>query len=456
MMGEENSLLAKIPKDLYRHGDEVGERHAVDWSAEYPHLPDVVLLPRNTEDVSVLLKACHAADQTLVLQGGMTGLSGGATPQAGEWALSLERMNEIFEIDPAAMTITVAAGTPLETIQNAAEEAGARLPLDLGSRGSCLAGGVVSTNAGGNQVIRFGMARALVLGLEAVLADGTIIPADNKLLKNNSGFDLKQLFIGSEGALGIITKVTFRLFPQKASRQTALCALSTFDDVIALLQKMGRELENVTSFEVMWSDYYHESLRAINGTDPLGGEHPFYVLLETEGVDDETTAAIFQRALMSGLDSELVVDAAIAQSLTEVNSFWAIRDGIAELLPEFTPSINLDVGIPITEMERFAKEVREELRAMHPNCRMLVFGHIGDGNLHVVATTGRSEDKQGVYEMIYQKTREVKGAITAEHGIGVQKKEWLSYSRSEAEINLMRALKGLLDPKGIINKGRVI
>lgn len=455
-MNNQAILLANLDAGLFATGEDVSERHSVDWSAEYPHLPEVVLQPRNTNEVSSLLKACHAAGQPVVVQGGMTGLAGGATPQSGEWALSLHRMNKIVELDTAASTITVAAGTPLETIQLAAEEAGFRLPLDIGSRGSCLAGGLVSTNAGGNQVIGFGMARALVLGLEAVLADGTVIPAQNKLLKNNSGFDLKQLFIGSEGTLGIITEVTFRLFPQKASKQTALCALSNFDDVIKLLQQMGRELDSITSFEVMWSDYYHAAVRAINGSDPIGGEHAFYVVLETEGVDDETTEKIFQTALMSSMESGLVVDAAIAQSQTEEKAFWAIRDGIAELLPEFSPAVNMDVGIPISLMDQFALEVREELHAMHPDCRMLVFGHIGDGNLHVIATTGRAEDKHGMYDMIYKKTRDVGGAITAEHGVGTQKREWLHFSRSETEIELMRSLKGLMDPKGIINNDRVI
>lgn len=455
-MGTDEVALAKLSSELYIRGDDVSEKHAVDWSAEHAHLPDVVLLPRSTADVSSILKVCHAAGQSVVVQGGMTGLSGGATPQPGEWAMSLERMNKIIELDPAAATLTVAAGTPLESMQNAAVDAGFRLPLDLGSRGSCMAGGLVSTNAGGNQVIRFGMARALVLGLEAVLADGTVIPAQNKLLKNNSGFDLKQLFIGSEGALGIITEVTFRLFPQKASRQTALCGIPTFDSVISLLQQMGHNLDSITSFEVMWSDYYHESLRAIKAKDPVGGEHPFYVLLETEGVDHEATQKIFQSALMSSMESGLVADVVIAQSQAEEKAFWAIRDGIAELLPEYKPSINMDVGIPITSMDDFTREVRQQLRTMHPDCRMLVFGHVGDGNIHIIATTGREEDKHGMYDMIYQKTRDVGGAITAEHGVGVQKKEWLHFTRSEAELDLMRSIKGLLDPKGIINNGRVI
>jgi FAD/FMN-containing dehydrogenase len=354
------------------------------------------------------------------------------------------------------MTITVAAGTPLEVIQNTAEDAGLRFPLDFGARGSCLAGGVVATNAGGNQVIEFGMARALVLGLTAVLADGTVIPADNKLLKNNSGFDVKQLFIGSEGALGVVTEVTFRVFPKKAGRQTALCALASFDDVITLLQKMGRALDSVSSFEVMWSDYYQESLRATGSSDPLGGEHQFYVLIETEGASEEAMTETFQSALFAVMEDGLLEDAALAQSRAEEEAFWTIRDGIAELLPEFDPPVTVDVGIPISMMDRFANEVREELKTTKPDCRLLVFGHIGDGNLHMVASTGRSEDKKEIYELIYRKTRDMKGAITAEHGVGMLKKEWLSYSRSDAEIELMRSLKGLMDPKGILNPGRVI
>jgi FAD/FMN-containing dehydrogenase len=455
-MEDQNPLLSTLSPDLVLSGADVGKRYSVDWSAEYAHTPEVVLRPRNTEDVSSILKACHAAGQSIVVQGGMTGLAGGATPQPGEWALSLERMNEVVEIDPAAMTITVGAGTPLEVIQNVAEEAGLRFPLDFGARGSCLAGGVVATNAGGNQVIEFGMARALVLGLTAVLADGTVIPADNKLLKNNSGFDVKQLFIGSEGALGVVTEVTFRVFPKKAGRQTALCALASFDDVITLLQKMGRALDSISSFEVMWSDYYQESLRATGSSDPLGGEHQFYVLVETEGANEETVAETFQSALFAVMEDGLLEDAALAQSRAEEEAFWTIRDGIAELLPDFNPPVTVDVGIPITMMDRFANDVREELKTAKPDCRLLVFGHIGDGNLHMVASTGRSEDKKEIYELIYRKTRDMKGAITAEHGVGMLKKEWLSYSRSDAEIGLMRSLKLLLDSKGILNPGRVI
>lgn len=455
-MDKQSALLSGLCPELFISGEDVGERYAVDWSAEHAHSPDVVLRPRTTEDVSTMLTACHEAGQAVVVQGGMTGLSGGATPRAGEWSLSLERMNEVVEVDAVAMTITVSAGTPLETIQNAADEAGLRFPLDLGARGSCLAGGIVATNAGGNQVIEYGMARSLVLGLVAVLANGTIIPARNKLLKNNSGFDVKQLFIGSEGTLGVVTEVTFRLVPQNAGRQTALCALASFDGVVSLLRKTGRALETISSFEVMWSDYYKESVRATNSTDPLGGEHQFYVLIETEGVNEEATVESFQTVLFAMMEDGLVEDAVIAQSRAEEEAFWSIRDGIAELMPEFDPAVTVDIGMPITTMDTFANNICSELKRTWPDCRVLVFGHIGDGTLHMIVTTGRSEDKQAIYEMIYQKTRDVSGAITAEHGVGTLKKEWLSYSRSDTEIELMRSLKGLLDPDGIINPGRVI
>ena len=455
-MGVQSPILDSLAAELYLVGDAVSDRYAVDWSAESPSIPEVVLLPRTTDDVSSMLILCHAAGQSIVVQGGMTGLSGGATPQKGEWALSLQRLNHVFEVDESAMTMTVGAGTPLETIQEVAEDAGFRFPLDLGARGSCVAGGIVATNAGGNEVIQHGMTRALVLGLVAVLADGTVIPARNKLLKNNAGFDLKQLFIGSEGALGIVTEVTFRLVAQKPYRQTALCAITSFDHVVAFLKRMMQELDVVSSFEVMWADYYRESLRATGIGDPLEDEHNYYVVIETEGANETSVVDRFQAALLAEMEEGLLRDAVISHNTSQARTFWMIRDGIAELLPEFEPAATFDIGIPISSMDQFAIETRAELVRAFPDCRMLVFGHIGDGNLHLLVTTGQSEDKQAIYELVYRKIRDVCGTITAEHGIGVLKKQWLSYTRSDAEILLMKQLKSLLDPDGILNSGRVI
>ncbi len=251
-----DSIETETGKSTILVGENVNDKYAVDWSRQNPCRPEVVLRPANTGEVSTILRLCNQARQPLVVQGGMTGLVGGATPRTGEWVLSLERLNGVVELDVDSMTLTAKAGTPLETLQIAAREAGFMLPLDLGARGSCTIGGNIATNAGGNQVIQYGMTRSLVLDLEVVMADGTIISSSNKLLKNNTGFDLKHLFIGSEGSLGVVTEAILRLFPSRSSRQSALCAMSEFSDVISLLKSMKRKLPVISSFEAMWASYY--------------------------------------------------------------------------------------------------------------------------------------------------------------------------------------------------------
>ena len=451
-----HALLAGFEPDLYIAGDDVGERYACDWSGDNPHRPAVVFRPRDSADVSRVLKACHAAGQPIVVQGGLSGLSGGATPQPGEYSLSTERLNRIDELDTESKTITVGAGTPLQTIQEAADAAGLVFPLDLGARGSCNAGGIVSTNAGGNQVVQHGMARALVLGLEAVLADGTVISNDNKLLKNNAGFDLKQLFIGTEGTLGVVTRVTFRLFAKKPSRPTALCALPRFDDVVALLHALERALPVISAFEVMWSDYYRASVSATQSRDPFDEDHGYYVLVETEGADERVGIDGLESALAGAAEAGLLPDACVAQSAREAAAFWAIRDGVSELIPVMSPVATFDVGIPIPRMARFVADTHAALDQAFDGCTALVFGHIADGNLHLLVSTGAKEDLRGIYDTVYAIVRDAHGTITAEHGIGATKKEWLHYSRGEAEIDLMRTLKAALDPRGILNPGRVI
>ncbi|MEM7277289.1 MAG: FAD-binding oxidoreductase [Pseudomonadota bacterium] len=449
-------LLEKIDPDLYLAGAEVSERYAVDWSAENPVKPEVVLRPRSTADVATLLRLCNEAEQRLVVQGGLTGLSGGATPQTGEWALSLERINNIQQFDTTDMCITVGAGIALEHVQQAVAAEGFFLPLDLGARGSCTIGGNVSTNAGGNQVIQYGMTRALVLGLTAVLADGTIIPANNVMLKNNAGFDLKQLFIGSEGALGIVTEVTLRLFPAKSAAATALCAVSSFSAVTQLLEHAGRQLDAVSSFEVMWTNYYREAVRVEGVSRPFDDDIPYYVLIETTGAHAQSLETTFLAALESAMEAGLVDDAVIAQSESERAGLWAIRDAISELLPQFTPAANFDIGLPVSAMEAFSADIEAEFQTLFPACRRVMFGHIGDGNLHILATTGKPDDVRAIYDMIYRRLSKFGGTITAEHGVGWLKRDWLAECRSEAEIDLMRTLKATLDPKRILNAGRIL
>lgn len=436
---------------------DIGERYMVDWSGENPQKPTVVFRPSNTNELAVILHNCHAADQKLVVQGGMTGLSGGATPKLNEAVVSLERMSGIEEIDQESQTLTAWAGTPLQTIQDAAKAAGFYLPLDMGSRGSCTIGGNVSTNAGGNQVIRYGMTRALVLGLEAVLADGTIISSLNKMLKNNAGYDLKHLFIGTEGTIGIVTKVVLRLFPHPVSTCTALCALPTLDNVITFLKQANCEMAGtVSSFEVMWASYFEFVINnATQLRSPVDRTHPFYVLIETAGGNQAEDSERFEKILSAGMEIGLIDDAVIAQTGKERETFWNIRDGIADILPLIKPYVSFDISIPISVMKEFTTRVQAVLEEKFTGATVLIFGHLGDSNLHVVVSTGRGEDTELIYEIVFTITRDYSGSVSAEHGIGVLRKKYLGYSRSDQEVELMKKLKQSFDPKGILNHSRV-
>jgi FAD/FMN-containing dehydrogenase len=450
-----HEILRKLNHELYLCGEDVSARFSRDWSGDRECMPPVVLRPGSTEDVSQMLALCQAHGQGVVTQGGLTSLSGGAVPLPGEWALSLERLSGIVELDRQSMTITVKAGTPLQLVQEAAIEAGLVFPLDMGSRGSCTAGGITATNAGGNQVIQHGMTRALVLGLEVVLADGRIISNRNKLLKNNAGFDLKQLFIGSEGTLGVITEVTFRLFPQKQGIQTALCAARDFDGVIDLLQQAGRRLSTIKAFEVMWAEYFHDACVATRIASPFTGRFPCYVLLETDGADDDISREIFENTLTDCLEKGLVEDVVVAQNLSETKRFWRIRDGVSELVPLKGPFAHLDIGVPVSAMRSFAEDADRLLRQAFEDCVLYIFGHVGDSNLHVLVSVATDELREQAYEIIYGLTGKFGGSITAEHGVGTNKKNWLHLSRNQQEIELMKQLKRTLDPAGILNRHRV-
>lgn len=439
-------------------GASISDKYKTDWSGLAGSIPIALIRASSTEDVASTLKICNENKQPVVIQGGLTGISGGAVPQNNEIAISLERMSGVIEIDTDSMTITAHAGTPLQVLQEAAEEVGLCLPLDMGSRGTCTAGGVVSTNAGGNQVIRYGSTRALVLGLEAVLPDGTIISALNKMLKNNAGFDLKHLFIGSEGTLGIVTKVVMRLFPKANAVQTALCALANFSDVLALLKKSYSELgDGITSFEVMWANYFDEVIDTVEqASSPFQEKHPFYALIEYQGQDHEQDNETFSTVLFEAMEAELVSDAVVAQSAKQTASFWQIRDGIGELLATMGPVVNTDISVPISQMKNFVEQLESSLYKAFPDIKLRIFGHIGDSNLHLCAGTGSAEDPDAISANIMAMTGQFKGSVSAEHGIGVLKKKYLHYSRTPEEIALMRALKNTMDPNGILNAGRVI
>jgi FAD/FMN-containing dehydrogenase len=451
-------LSALLDSSSLLLGDDISDKYYADWSGEDPCQPAALLKPKTTQQLSEIMALCYEVGQPVVIQGGLTGLSGGATPQAGEFAISLERMQGIEEIDTTAMTITAHAGTPLQVLQDAAAEHDLFMPLDLGARGSCNIGGNVATNAGGTEVIRYGMTRSLVLGLEAVLADGTVISAMNKMVKNNSGYDLKHLFIGSEGTLGIVTRVVVQLQPKLRSCHTALCALEDYDSVTQLLGELKRSLgAGLTGFELMWDNYLDKVLEVVPDLqNPFAEPHPFYLLVEYKDSDEAAGAERFENALFAHLEAGLITDAVIAQSHKDAEHFWQIRDGIGELLQVLGPVSNQDVSLSLTQLGRFTADLETRLKAKYADMDVLMFGHIGDNNLHVVAYTGRAEDKPLINIDIMLMIGEYAGAITAEHGVGVNKRDFLDQSRSAEEIALMRTLKHAMDPKGILNPGRVI
>jgi FAD/FMN-containing dehydrogenase len=441
-------------------GSDIGERYLNTRGHGIAGKPLCVVRPTSTEQVSAILKACNAAGQTIIAQGGMTGLVGGGAPRGGEVVLSLERMTKIEEFDAEGRTVIAQAGVVLQTAQEYCEERGFMLPLDLGARGSATIGGVISTNAGGVRVIRYGMMRESVLGLEVVLADGTIISSLNKMLKNNAGYDLKHMFIGSEGTLGIITRAVCRLRPKPKSVNTAFASLATFEDTVAFLGFLESELGGeLGSFEVMWGAY-DDFVRAKCPSlrPPLPAGQAFYVLLETLGNDPKSDPHHLQDILSEAMEEGLLVDAAVAQSDQQRAAFWAVRENAGEGFRKLGPIFAYDVSMPIRSMGDFATRVRQGLEAAYANPTTLVLGHMGDGNLHVVAGVGvGGEDAhKTVNDIVYGVIRDLGGSVSAEHGIGIEKKNYLAWSRTPEEIALMRTLKNTLDPKGILNPGKVL
>jgi len=422
-------------------------------------LPKALLRPNSTEQLAAVLKLCHQHRQPIVTRGGGTGLVAGTVMSEQEMLLSLERMNHIEELDARSRTLVVQAGVPLQAIQQAAAEQNLFCPLDLGARGSCTIGGNLATNAGGNRVVRYGMAREMVLGLEAVLADGTIIDSMKSVIKNNTGYDLKHWFIGSEGTLGVITRAVLRLHPAPISQNTALVAVENFDQLIDLLAKADALLGGgMSSFEVMWQDYYRHVCRdGERHRQPISADYPYYVIIESMGADQQADAERFNRTLESLFEQGLIVDAVLAQSNREAEAIWAIRDDVEALMDLF-PYYVYDISVPLKHMEAYVAAVKLRLQQKYPdNHRYITFGHLGDGNLHFVIQVDDNYESghQAVNDIVYLELASRDGVISAEHGIGMEKKSYLSVSRSPAEIALMKTIKQALDPHSLLNPGKI-
>lgn len=452
-------LAQAFPGPALLSGDDIPARNLHDTSFLADVMPLAVLRPDTPEAVAEAVRICAEAGVPMVPQGGLTGLAGGGHPIDGAVMISLERFSGIEEIDPASSTMTVRAGTPLEVIQKAADEAGFFIPLDLGARGSCLIGGNIGTNAGGNRVIRYGMTREMVLGLEYVLPDGTLITGLNKMIKNNAGYDLKQLFIGSEGTLGIVTRAVLRMHPKPGCVNAALCGLGSYDAVVRLLAEARRGLGPMLSaFEVMWPDYWQVVTETVGTRSPLAGQHTFYVLLETQGLAEDIDGPRFMSWIERVYDAGIVEDAAISQSLSDVQRFWGVRDACSEFTTHLGAHCAFDIGLPVTAMDAFAKACRSRLTEAMPEALSVYYGHIGDGNLHIVALDRAEKDQpmSRIGGIVYDTVRDFGGTVSAEHGIGLLKKPYLPYTRSAEELALMARIKVALDPAGLLNPGKVI
>ncbi|MCL4189013.1 MAG: FAD-binding oxidoreductase [Rhodobacteraceae bacterium] len=458
-----DDLLSRLAAAMGPRGLAVGAaipaRNAADAAGYPPRSPRAVAMPETTAEVAAVLRLCHAAGQPVVVQGGLTGLAGGAVPRPGEIALSLERLRGVEEVDTASATLTARAGTPLAEVQAAAEAAGLVCGIDLGARGSCTIGGNVATNAGGNQVVRYGMARRNVLGLEVVQPDGTVVTGLNKMMKNNAGYDWTQLYIGSEGTLGVITRVVLALHPRPRAVQTALCAVADTAGALALLSRLADRFgADLLVFEAMWREFLAVAVSRLERSPPFAAIPEVVVLVEVAMGGSADPAGDFAEALGGLMGEGLIADALLARSGADRARLWSYRESPYDYARLGLPAINFDVSVPRAGMAAAVAELRAAAQAGWPRSLTAMFGHLADSNLHVVVLQDPADgaDAGAVEAAVYALVARHGGSISAEHGIGVIKRPWLALSRSAAELALMRRLKAALDPGDILNPGRVL
>jgi FAD/FMN-containing dehydrogenase len=439
--------------------------HLEEWRSKYKGTSPLMLQPDSTQQVSKILAICHETTTALVPQGGNTGLVGGQIPFNGEILLSLERLHQIRSIDVENQSISVEAGVVLETAQRAAREKGLLFPLSLAAEGSATIGGNLSTNAGGVNVLRYGMMRDLVLGLEVVLADGRILNLMTALRKNNTGYDLKQIFIGAEGTLGIITAAILKLFPEPKTRATVFVAISSPAAAVRLLAKMRSDSGGqISAFELIPRIGLELVVRHIAGArDPLSKPSPWYVLVEASSATQFDLEAAIERSLASAGEKGLVSDAVLAKSESQRTALWSLRENLSEAQKREGPSIKHDVSVPVSAIPEFLERATAAVLAGVPNARAVSFGHIGDGNIHFNFSAPIGVDGavflarwEEIQRIVHDIVHEFGGSISAEHGIGVQKRDQLVLYKSAVEMDLMRALKRTLDPKNILNPGKVV
>jgi FAD/FMN-containing dehydrogenase len=455
-----NPLLKQIESVVGKagllSGKQLAGRSAGIWSGT--ELEALALVrPCSTAEVAEVMKLCHAAGQVVVPAGGMTGLAGGHESTHSDIVLSTERMNRIESTDADSRHMTVQAGVILQTVQEAADDAGLMFALDLGARASCTIGGNIATNAGGVRVLRFGMMREQVLGLEVVLADGSIVSSMFKVLKNNTGYDLRQMFLGSEGTLGIVTRAVLRLHEAPLAIETALLAVPCWKQVMKLLRYFDAALPGaLAAYEVLWRDHYQLNTGPHSSVDaPLDTDEPYYVLLDVFISDHEHGRDKLEALLMAALEEQAISDGVLASSEAERAIFWQIRENFEPEQACYDKIYGYDVSLPLEAMETYVDEVRAALLQRFSDAALYAYGHIGDGNLHFSIYPGAQRERDAVDEIVYSPLKALRGSVSAEHGIGLEKKAYLGYTRSATEIDLMRRTKRMMDPANILNPGKL-
>ncbi|WP_338666022.1 FAD-binding oxidoreductase [Pararoseomonas sp. SCSIO 73927] len=435
----------------------------------FPGRASLIVRPADRDQVAAVVRICHNAGLPMIPLGGRTGLVGGGTSQEGHppVVISLERLNRILDIDPAGMTMTVEAGCVLEVIHQAAAEQGLLFPINLGARGSCMIGGNISTNAGGIQVLRYGTTREMVLGLEVVLPDGEVWKGLSAVRKDNTGYDLKQLFIGAEGTLGIVTAAVLRLFPATPETQTALVAVPDVASAIRLYALAQRESGGLLSaFELIQRFGIEVSVRHAGGVDPLSDSYPWYVLLEMSAGGSKGSAELQARmeALLEvALEDGMILDGTIAVSQAQAQALWHLREALSDHQHYEGESIKHDVAVPISSVAHFVEDAVKAATQVVPGARCLAFGHIGDGNIHFnlsqpldMGTDEFLARTKDVYRAVHDVVFSMGGSISAEHGIGQLKRDDLARYKTPAGMRLLKAIKQAIDPSNLMNPGKII
>ncbi len=442
--------------------------YAKSWRGNWQGASPLFLRPRTTEEMATIVRICAETGTAMVPQGGNTGLTYGSQPGTGmnEVIVSTARMKSIREIDLKNDTITVEAGVVLQEIQRQAAEVNRLFPLSLGAEGTCQIGGNISTNAGGIQVLRYGNTRNLVLGLEVVLPDGQIWNGLRGLRKDNTGYDLKQLFIGGEGTLGIVTAAVLKLFPRPGETQSAWVAMKTPDDAVALLSLMRQELgESVASFELISRPTVDLLLAGVPGsTDPMPVAHPWYVLTEVAGQGEPgSLAEPLSRVLGMAVEKEIVLDAVLAASGEQARKLWKLREDMPFGVQAAGGAVPHDVSVPLSRITEFIRRADSAMLAAYPTSRFCCFGHVGDGNLHYNPVRPAdwtfdqwNAEREAINKIVHDIVVDLGGSISAEHGIGIVRREENLRYKSPVEIELMTRIKRALDPGNIMNPGKVI